>query len=174
MSKRQIISFFILIVIFYNTIGFVATFNGVRQEWKCRMRLELATIVGNTSLNVFHFHQSEFPNKTKEFEHNGRWFDVVKTESVGDSLTVYAFDDANETQLVAEFQSLLIEHTSQDSDSSHKTKQLFKNLIKEFLFDNMTEISTPSVKIAFSLLFYHKESPINSPFLFIESPPPKA
>ena len=175
MSKRQIIPFFILMVVFYNTIGFVATFNAVRKEWKCRMRRELVSIVGsNSSLKVFHFHQSEFQDHTKEFEHDGRWFDVVKTEIAGDLLTVYAFDDENETNMVAEFQSLIIKQTSQDSDFSHNTKQLFNHLIKELLFDNVIEIDTPSVKIAFSHLFSHKEFPINSPFLFIESPPPKA
>ncbi len=173
MSKRQIISFSILIVIFYNTIGFIATFNGLRYDWQCQIRHELASSFNNASLKIFHFHQSEFHLNTKEFEHYGRWFDVVKTESVGDSLAVYAFDDATETQLVAEFQSLLIEHSTQDSDFSNKTKQLFKNLIKEFLFDHIIETSTPSVKTAFSLLFSHRESPINSPSLFIESPPPE-
>ena len=174
MTKRQILSFFILIVIFYNTIGFIATFNGLRYNWQCQIQHELASTPYNAFLTVFHFHQSEFPNNTNEFEHNGRWFDVVKTERVGDSLTVYAFDDANETSLVTEFQSLLIEYTTQDSDFFNKTKQLFKNLINEFLFDNMTELGIPSVKIAFLPLYSHIESPINCPFLFIESPPPKS
>ncbi len=173
MTARQNIALFVLIVILYNTVGFIGTFNGIRQAWREHIRYELVSSVGKTSLNIFHFHKTQFKHNTKEFEDNGHWYDVTDIEIEGDSLTVYAFDDAVETQLVAEFHNILIEKATQDTDFSAKTKQHLKNFIKEFLFKYSVKSSPPSVQEAFLPHFTHIQSALTQLFLEIQSPPPE-
>jgi hypothetical protein len=136
MTVRQIKSSALLIVVLYNTIGFIATFNVVRQEWRQHIRTELASTFGQKAVSVFHFSKKEFNDNKDEFQVNRQWYDVVRIEQNKDSLTVYAFADAVETQLIADYHSLLLQNTEKDNNFPTKTKLLFKNLIKEFLFDS--------------------------------------
>ncbi|HEY9701728.1 MAG TPA: hypothetical protein V6C58_04745, partial [Allocoleopsis sp.] len=69
---------------------------------------------------------------------------------------------------------IIKETHTQDNDFQSKTSFLFKNLIKEFLFDIDNKIDTPSVDLAFSRILIPFKFNLTSPILACDSPPPQA
>ena len=152
----------------------MASFHIIRAEWRSYVHLTLSHLVDKSHIVSFQFNKNEFDSTEKEFVKNGHYYDVVKYETVGDSVKIYCFDDETETRLVSEFHTVLFENIAPRTDFQGKTQLVFQLLIKEYLFEKDFSLTyPPSVFQAFSAIFYHKKSLFLSPFLDCDSPPPQ-
>jgi hypothetical protein len=171
MKTHVSVSIFLLLVL-YNLMGFIAAFQAVRYEWRQSVRAELAK-VAEDNLVHFVFAKNDVPVSKKEFKHKGKYYDIVRTETKGDSIDLYCFDDATETRLVGEYHQLILKNTAQDDDYQHKTQYGFQLLIKDFYFPlEKTEKSPPSVYRQFKSLFYFKNPFFPPNYIPTDTPPP--
>ena len=96
--------------ILYNSVGYKTAFNVARHKWRMGVIKQLARMGDeNIPIVVFKFHKHDFKLTIKEFQKDGKWYDVVKVMEHPDSLEVHAFDDAFETQMTSDFQALSID-----------------------------------------------------------------
>ena len=170
--KKHLLAVPFLLLILFNTIGFVAVFKAIRSEWRQSVRTELSK-VAKENLVRFVFAKNELRLGEKEFEHKGRFYDIVKTKIVGDSLEIYCFDDETETRLTNVFHQLILKNKTQNTDYQHKTQLCFQSLIKDFYFPSeKTKNQTPSVSSRFRSLFYFKNRFCPPNFIPTDTPPP--
>ena len=171
MKKHLLVVPFLLLIL-YNTLGFVAVFKALRCEWRQSVRAELSE-VAKENLVRFVFAKNELDTDEKEFERDGRFYDIVKTNNVGDSVEVYCFDDEIETRLTNVFRQFILKNNPQSDDYQHKTQLCFQSLIKDFYFPSeKTKNQTPSVSNRFRSIFYFKNRFWPPNFIPTDTPPP--
>lgn len=171
MKKHLLVVPFLLLIL-YNTVGFVAVFKAIRSEWRQSVRAELGEMA-KENLVRFVFDKNELDLDDNEFERDGRFYDIVKTRIVGDSVEIYCFDDETETRLTNVFRHLILEKNPQNDDYQHKTQLCFQSLIKDFYFPTeKTKNQTPSVSTRFRSVFYFKNRFIPPNFIPTDTPPP--
>ena len=90
---KKVLVLFLLIVLVYNSIGFIINFQFVLTEWRQEMKHFLSKPTDEKKLTRFVFHKNNFDLSTQEFSKNNFRYDVVKIETHGDSLIVFAFRD---------------------------------------------------------------------------------
>lgn len=68
----------------------------------------------------------------REFQHNGEWYDIVRTDTLGDTLVYHCWWDHEETQLYQQLKLLLAQHygthtpeTSQEQQCQQLLRHLF-------------------------------------------------
>jgi hypothetical protein len=150
----------------------MATFQAIRSEWRQSVRVELAKVAEN-DLVQFVFAKNDVDISKKEFKYKGRYYDIVRIETNGDSLTVLCFDDDTETRLTTEFHDLILKNNERNNDFQHKTALCFQLLIKDFYFPlTQKEKCTPSVFEAFTDNFPYKKHFFPSNFPSTDTPPP--
>jgi hypothetical protein len=171
MKKHLIVSSFLLLVL-YNLMGFMAAFRVIRSEWRQSVRAELGK-VAEENLVRFVFAKNEFDISEHEFKREGKYYDVVKLETKGDSLEVYCFDDATETRLTSTFHQLILKNKTENTDYQHKTQLCFQLLIKDFFFPSeKNEKRDPSVSSHFRSVFFFKNRFFLPNFIPTDTPPP--
>ena len=150
----------------------MAAFQAIRSEWRQSVRSELGKVAKN-DLVRFVFAKEAFDISKKEFKHKGRYYDIVRVETQGDSLTLWCFDDATETRLTTKFHNFILKNNEQNNDFQHKTALCFQLLIKDFYFplENNLEYP-PSVFLPFKAVFTYKNRFFQSHFLQMDTPPP--
>ena len=111
------------------------------------MRMLLSEKTNDTDLTTFTFKKTDFDASTLEFSRNNKQYDVVKTKISGDSLIVYCFQDDKETALSADFNNLLFQNSTSNTDLQKKLSGIFKHLLSEYLFENVVTLTPkdPSV-----------------------------
>ena len=170
--KKHIILSTLLLLVVYNLIGFMAAFQAIRLEWRQSVRSELAKI-SEENLVRFVFSKNEGIHFKKEFEHNGKYYDIVRTEIKGDSVEIHCFDDATETRLTSEFHNLVLKNKPQNADYQHKTTFCFQLLIKDFYFPSeKNEKKDPSVSSRFRAIFWYENRFFPSNDMPTDTPPP--
>ena len=134
-------------LLLYNTVGFVFNFYCVLADLRHEMRVFLKEKPNENDLTRFVFKQTDFEASTDEFSKDHKFYDVVKTEILGDSIVVYCFDDEKETQLAAQFNDTLFQNTTSKGDFQRKIKTIFKHLINEYIGGNRfcLQLCPPSV-----------------------------
>jgi hypothetical protein len=159
----------------YNLLGYMVHFQMVKNEWRSYVHKVLLKLATPDEIITFHFAKNEFDISENEFQKNGHFYDVVKYEMQGDSIKVFCFDDKTETQLVAQYHTVLQRNTTQKTDLNDKTTFLFNLIIKEYLFEKPFFLKyPPSVFKPFLTVFYHKNQFFSYPFLDFEGPPPQS
>jgi hypothetical protein len=172
LKKLFAISLFFLML--YNLLGYMVHFHMVKKEWRAYVHKTLSKLSTPDEIITFHFAKNEFDISENEFQKNGHFYDVVKYEMLGDSIKVYCFDDKTETQLVAQYHTILQENTEQNADFQGKTAILLKLIVKEYLFESPLSLKAPpSVFKGILAVFYNKKSCFVPPFLDTESLPPQ-
>ena len=158
----------------YNLVGYFTAFQYVKHEWREFVHQKLYDIADENSTITFVFSKKEFDVNEHEFSKNGHYYDVIKVENINsDSVKVVCFDDAFETELVAQYHNAVFEKTPKSDDFKHHSIFIFSKIIKEFLFDKYYEISTPSVFCLKKSDSFFVESAFSSPYIPSFSPPPK-
>lgn len=131
---KKLLVLFFLIVLMYNSIGFIINFQFVLTEWRQEMKHFLSNKSADTPLTRLVFDKNNFDTSAQEFSKDNFRYDVVKTEIYGDSIVVYCFRDDKETRLAENFSEQLFENTS---DKYFFSKKFQKNFLKEFFFEKI-------------------------------------
>lgn len=136
-------------------------------------------IVGmdKSELILLKFTQTEINTKlnwkhSKEFEYNGKMFDIIEQETNGDTTSYLCWLDKAETKLNKQLRELVAialgnnpQNQNQQKQLTHFIKSLYCNQLSEIKFHTPINTSThPFLSKNFALLFQ-----INS----IPTPPPK-
>ncbi len=173
MKKGIILLFSVLLM--YNSIGFIINFHFVLAEWRHEMKTFLSQNIDEVSLTHFTFHKSDFKVGTHEFTKDKERFDVVKTIETGDSILVYCYKDHVETQLAAEFNTLLLENTTTEGNFKNKMSRVFKQIQNSYVFENTFIFikSPPSVFHPKKTVSSHPTPFLSSAFRDIVTPPPQ-
>ena len=131
----------------YNAVGFIINFQFVLSEWRHEMRMLLSQNISNDNLTTFIFNKTDFDASTHEFSRNNKQYDVVKTKISGDSLIVYCFQDDKETALSEDFNDLLFQNSTSNTDFQKKLSGIFKHLLSEYMPENVVTLTPkdPSV-----------------------------
>jgi hypothetical protein len=150
----------------------MAAFQAVRSEWRQSVRTELAK-VAEGNLVRFVFSKDNAVVSKHEFKIGDKYYDVVRKEIKGDSVEIYCFDDATETQLTNTFQQLIQKNNSENTDYQHKTQFCFQLLIKDFYFPSeKNQKKDPSVSDHFLSVFCYKNRFFSPNFIPTDTPPP--
>jgi hypothetical protein len=170
--KKHLIVSTLLLLIGYNLVGFMAAFQVVRFEWRQSVRTNLAK-VAEENLVRFVFSKKDAMVSKHEFKIGDKYYDVVRKEIKGDSVEIYCFDDATETQLTHTFQQLILKNNSENTDYQHKTQFCFQLLIKDFYFPlEKNKKKDPSVSAHFLSIFFYKNRFFSPNFIPTDTPPP--
>jgi hypothetical protein len=158
----------------YNLVGYIAGFHIVQTEWRNSIHKTLANLVDSETLISFKISKNGFDFKENEIVKDGHYYDIVKYETIGDSVKIYCFDDETETRLVSEFHTVLMGNLVQKTDFQSKTDIIFQLIIKEFLFEKDFALpAPPSLFEPFLTDFYYKSPLLFPPFLDFDSQPPQ-
>jgi hypothetical protein len=164
----------LLLLLLYNLVGFMAGFSIVRAEWHEYVHSTLSQLTNSENIVSFKISKTQFDSAENELVKDGRYYDVMRFEYIGDSVKVYCFDDEKETLIVDRYNNILFENGIQKTDFQGKTHTIFLSFIKEYLFDKSFELnSTPPVFSINVASFFYKKPLLSSPFLDAESPPPQ-
>jgi hypothetical protein len=171
MKKHAVISI-LLLTVAYNLIGFMAAFQAIRSEWRQSVREKLATLAEEDVVH-FVFAQKDIDLSKHEFQRQGKYYDILRIETQGDSAHVYCFDDATETRLTHQFEHIVFKNNSKNNDYEHKTTLCFQSLIKDFYFPlENNRLYPPSVYLPFKAVFDYKNRFRFAHFLPTDTPPP--
>jgi hypothetical protein len=167
--KKGIVLILILSLL-YQLIGCMALFSIIKKAHHAIVKNILIYQISASNLVIFKFSASNFDFQQDELIHNGHYYDIVRIEKQKEEVYVYCYDDAKETNLVANYKNIIVENITKDVDFQHKTQFIFKYFIKEFLFQNTSELLLPFVapfkkskSIALFLLFSSIKLPCITP-----------
>ena len=139
------------------------------------MRVLLSEKMGEDHLTTFTFKKADFDASTHEFSRNNKQYDVVKTKISGDSLIVYCFQDDKETALSEDFNNLLFQNSTSNTDLQKKLSGIFKHLLSEYVFENALTLTPKDPSVLRDkkgiLTYANRFYPILSPAIL--TPPPQ-
>jgi hypothetical protein len=132
---RTFTSISLVALLLLNLFGFYFAFV-VRQSDIRKDVVESISKGKSESLEVFSFSRQEFNAiswlvEGREFEMNGKRYDVVKTEISTNSVELYVENDVRENTLVNDFVSLINTQSEKDQTNS-PLKIMLEHFLKEF------------------------------------------
>ncbi len=170
---KKLLSIFLFAILLYNLGGYAVAFRLVQNEWKQSVREQLCALTGEESWVIFKVATKDFDGED-EIIHDGKYYDIIKSENQGDSVLLHCFDDERETILAAEFDNQISQNISQKTDYQGKTNFIFNKIIKEFLFNSENfERSTPSVLSEKNNNLSYKTAFFSASTFDIPTPPPQ-
>lgn len=139
------------------------------------MRIFLSQNISDDNLTTFTFNKNDFDASTPEFSSNNKRYDVVKTKISGDSLIVYCFQDDKETALSTDFNNLLLQNSTSNTDLQKKLSGVFKHLLSEYMPQNVVALTPKDPSVSRNkkgiLTYFPSFFPLISPA--IVTPPPQ-
>lgn len=84
----------------------------------------------------------------EEFQHKDEWYDIVRTDTIGDTLVYHCWWDHEETQLYQQLEALLAQHfgsTTPDSPQEIQCQQLLQHYF--FSFQEKAQCNTPTISV---------------------------
>ena len=175
---KKLLSILFLFIFLFNLAGYYVVFTIMQQSAKRDMKAFIKKNPETDELEKVVISSKEMSSSAifkftddNEFIYNGELFDVVSKTTDGDNTVFYCLDDRNEEKLFAGLNEHIKNNCDQNSASKNLSLQLIKNIIKEALPDNYSEMK-PSQYITF---LYSDFNPIlHKQFIQVIAPPPKA
>ena len=100
-----------------------------------------------------------------EFVLNGEWFDIVRSDTMGDTLHAWCFPDRKETRLAQRLEQLVNRHYSSGHEGQKDTAHCLTLLLEKYLSGNGTLV----IASGMSILDYR---PFTFPHTQDNRPPP--
>lgn len=129
------LSILLLIILFYNSIGFIFNFQFILYSWRFSINKLIHSEAETNKLTVFKFKRIEYHTQRNEFINNGISYDVVKTSEEGDDILVYCYADHIETQLKNYFHANLLENLNLNGDMQKGLPRAFNHFFSEYVFE---------------------------------------
>lgn len=134
-AVKKSLAILLLVILFYNSIGFIYNFNFILHRWRNGISKVLHSYDKKNDLIVFKFNANEYNSSVYEFIKDGISYDVVKTAREGDCILVYCFSDHFETNLKNLFHINLLENLNLTGETQKNTPRTFNHFFSEFIFD---------------------------------------
>lgn len=169
-----------LAVFLFNVIGYYAVYLGLRTHvnYVLQQRLddefyeedELLTLRIPVTL-PYQSDWHSFQRVEGDFEHNGKFYNLVKQKVERDTLTVVYIKDHQETSL---FESLSeIVHATTDTPMSKKAGKLIENFTKDYL-STASELGRESTGWCLETIFQSPDLILLSLVSGVSTPPPRS
>ncbi|MCF8372439.1 MAG: hypothetical protein K9H64_12495 [Bacteroidales bacterium] len=107
----------------------------------------------------------------KEFRFMDQMYDVVKSVSKSDGVLFYCLHDAKESKLFENLDSFIESHVADNPKNQKNAKRLMGFSIKDFFYPEKLEFNIS--ENTFNRNFIQPENKYISPFLYLDTPPPK-
>lgn len=171
---------FHILLLFILIAPFAATYIGFRGE-RIRIKKEVRNLIlngiSNEDLIVMKFLKSDSETRLRwehstEFEYSGKMYDVVRSKTSMDSITLWCWCDNDESQLIKEYKSLVAKALGQNHqkhDNNTKLIEYLKTLYlpEAFAVSGEIYLTAPVNSISNYRML------LNSSFIAIQKPPPK-
>lgn len=172
---KSTVSFFLLIIFLFNTIGYFVVFKISQNQIRKEVKREIKMRLNDSDLHSIVFNKNELKKinwvKTdKEFVFGNELYDIVRTTDTGTTITYYCINDKQEEQLFTNLEEHINKHIA--SNKNHK-----KNTLKAY--DDNNKISNGfkielhsilGMQIEKSWSYNHNSESV---FLAKNSPPPR-
>lgn len=106
----------------------------------------------------------------REFQYNGEWYDIIRTDTVGDILIYRCWWDHEETQLYRKLETLLAQHygpSNSDTPQELRCQELLQHFFCSFGDSNDFDLAT------LPLFTHTTHLPMPLHFILPPTPPPK-
>jgi hypothetical protein len=124
---KKLISILLLFVFWISSIGYFHVFRLMQSEIRHSIKSQLEQGVPEKDLVRISFQGTEKPDwvrEGKEFRHQGRMYDIVRSGCEDGKTVFYCIDDRKESLLVARMEKLLRESNGDDKSPSSTTSQI--------------------------------------------------
>lgn len=117
----------------------------------------------------------DFERADGNFEHKGKYYEMVKKRLKDDTLYVYCINNVKKENLKADLAKHVAEYVgdSKSSENKNRSEKIVKNLIKEYVSHSTNLFYSTQLFIALSKGNTKYLFPFSSTDLRIPSPPPK-
>jgi hypothetical protein len=140
-NLRKYISILIILITILNCAGFVFIFYIQQKLLKHEMFELISRGEFKSELIVFKVSKhnmlyNSLPINWKEeneFEYNGKMFDIVKTETMHDTIIYHCVNDDKEGKLIKEFKKFVTEHGNKKTHHSKTNNSLVSVIIPGFI-----------------------------------------
>jgi hypothetical protein len=175
---KKLVSIFLVFLILYNMMGYIVVFKSYQYAIRNEIKTRIKEAIPENELTIIRLTDEDIKNRKKgykriddkEFSLSGKLYDIVRSQSCGDTTTFYCINDSKEEQLFAN----LDEHVKRQMDTNgplrNRANTLLKNLVKQALIYNYSFAVPESSALTYSLTntnlpeFFYKNIP---------NPPPK-
>jgi hypothetical protein len=115
-----------------------------KKQVKREIKWKIANHLDRDELTLLKFSSKETKTKlqwkhSKEFEYNGDMYDIVTSESRGDSIVYWCWWDNKETQLNKQLAQLVLRSLNRDPQNQNQKWQI-QNIIKSLFHSNSKQI----------------------------------
>jgi len=116
---------------------------------------------------------SDFSRVEGDFEHNGKFYEIIKQQILNDTIYTYCLNNEKEEQLLARLYDHIQNQGLDTKSSKSKNDNPFKNLLKEYLQKNNTNFA--SIMVSYIKVETATKYKINFSFIYpsIPNPPPE-
>lgn len=134
---KVLISYLLLSVFLFNTIGYIITFKVVQLQIKREVKRELKSKIKSSDLYAIRLSSTEYESlqwieKEREFVLNGKMYDIVKTEYKNGVIILSCIDDKQEKKLFANLEDHISKYISDNKSSSKRDIKLNDTPTKYF------------------------------------------
>ena len=132
---KSTVSFFLLIIFLFNTIGYFVVFKISQNQIRKEVKREIKMRLNDSDLHTIVFNKNELRTinwvKTdKEFFHNKELYDIVRTSETETTITYYCINDKQEEQLFASLDEHINKHLANHKSSKKNNLKLIDNNYK--------------------------------------------
>jgi len=124
---KKVISILLLLIFWISAIGYFHVFRLMQSEIRHSIKSQLEQGVPEKDLVRIYFQGTDKPDwvrEGKEFRHQGRMYDIVRSASEDGKTVFYCIDDRKESLLLAQMEKLLRESNGDDKSPSSTTSQI--------------------------------------------------
>ncbi len=171
---NNLISFCLLFLLISHGIIQFGMFELFRADYRSEAARLMGEGVPEHSQVVFSFDKKQFENRViqvdwkadDEFRFEGKLFDVMRTEIIGDSVFLYCMYDEDDTKLYS-----VLDGMNKDDKDTPKNTEIYGNFLSQYYFCSDFDYN-PDNPGSIEKIFINLEvNPLKGEYLIITPPP---
>lgn len=176
MRLKSVFAFSLFVLLLVNLLGFYIAFILKQEDIKkdVSVLIEKTESKSNASLQFTNsqFAQLSWTTEGKEFQYQGKMYDVVRIERAANTVKIFYEEDTAETQLISDFVKLFTQ-ASDKAGSNGPVKNILLHFLQEFTPQSLWHLADISFQFSASIVYYNCFQP--STFVGgLLCPPPNA
>ena len=169
---KKLIAIITIFIILYNTIGNLIVLESMYYSIHNDIRTQLIKSIPINNLITF---KIEITSKIKprfvdndEFIYNGKMYDVIKKENIGNTTIYYCLNDTKEDELFLNLNKE-VKNTMESNPVQNKTQQILKKINIPLFYEVNKDYH---INISKKVIFPNNILTLNYTFIDVLTPPP--
>lgn len=173
---KKILAIFIVVLLLFNSMGYYIVFKATQYAIKKEIKNIIKQGVPEKDLSLIKVAVDDVQKQAvlewldkKEFRYHGQMFDVVRYYTCNDTTYYYCINDKQEEKLFSKLDNLIEHHSKKTDATRSKARGIYKNIIRDVVFNKKTPPNFVSRHLLFSLAqvkipsFFSKDIPTPPP-----------